>query len=180
MSFKTQFKIEFWALVKNLRSAWINARYHKWRSYEVWFLRYKAQRKEFFVILDHFLSIDPQKSKFWKNEKRKTWRYYDYILLYQKWWSYDAWFATWSATDRIFCHFGPFFALLSHSQPEKPKFWNNEKNTWRYYHFTLVYHKWQSYDVSFLRYGARQTDFFVIWTIFGSFTPLTTQKIKVW
>ena len=30
------------------------------------------------------------------------------------------------------------------------------KNHWRY-HFTHVYHKWQSYDVCFLRYGARQT-----------------------
>ena len=30
------------------------------------------------------------------------------------------------ATDRIFCHFGPFFALLPLYQPEKLKFWKNE------------------------------------------------------
>ena len=36
-----------------------------------------------------------------------------------------------------------------------------QKNTWRYYHFTQVYHKWQSYDVWFLRYP-RQTKCFVI------------------
>ena len=36
------------------------------------------------------------------------------------------------------------------------------KNTWRYYHFTNVYHKWQSYDVWFLRYGVQRTQFFVI------------------
>ena len=29
--------------------------YHKWRSYDIWFLKYKVQRTEFFVILDHFL-----------------------------------------------------------------------------------------------------------------------------
>ena len=28
--------------------------YHKWQSYDVWFLRYEARRREFFVILDHF------------------------------------------------------------------------------------------------------------------------------
>ena len=27
---------------------------------------------------------------------------------------------------------------------------NKNKNSWRYYHFTLVYHKWQLYDVWFL------------------------------
>ena len=42
-----------------------------------------------------------------------------------------------------------------------------------------VYHKWKSYDVWFLRYGAQQTEFFSFWTIFCPFTLLTTQKIKV-
>ena len=32
--------------------------YHKWRSYDVWFLRSKARRTEFFVILDLFLPLD--------------------------------------------------------------------------------------------------------------------------
>ena len=43
------------------------------------------------------------------------------------------------------------------------------KYTWRYYHFTHLHHKWQSYYAWFLRYGARQT---------GS-TPLWTHKIKI-
>ena len=30
--------------------------------------------------------------------------------------------------DRNFCHFGPIFALLPSKQPEKSKFWKNEKN----------------------------------------------------
>ena len=38
-----------------------------------------------------------------------------------------------------------------------------------------MYHKWQSYDVWFLRYRARQ-NFLSFWTIF---CPLTTQKIKI-
>ena len=31
-----------------------------------------------------------------------------------------------------------------------------------YYHFTIVYHKWQSYDAWFLRYEVWQTEFFNI------------------
>ena len=32
-----------------------------------------------------------------------------------------------SETDKILCHFGPFFALLPSYQPWKSKFWKNEK-----------------------------------------------------
>ena len=76
--------------------------------------------------------------------------------------------------NRIFCHFGPFFALL----PGKSTSWKNEKNTWRYYHFTHVYHKLQSYDVWFLRYGARQTEFFLILDNFLPFYPTKTPKYQ--
>ena len=31
---------------------------HKWRSYDVWFLRYKAQWIEFFVILGYLFPLD--------------------------------------------------------------------------------------------------------------------------
>ena len=37
-----------------------------------------------------------------------------------------------------------------------------KKNTWRYYHFTNVYHKWQSYDIWFFRYGVQQTNVFAV------------------
>ena len=41
--------------------------------------------------------------------------------------------------------------------------------------FTQVYHKWQSYDIWFLRYQVQQTDFFAI---FGNFFPFT-QKMEI-
>ena len=55
-------------------------------------------------------------------------------------------------------HFLPF------QPPENPENQNFkiEKNTWRYYNFTNLHHKWQSYDVWFLRHGAQLTGFFVI------------------
>ena len=43
-----------------------------------------------------------------------------------------------------------------------------KKKVWRYDLCTHVYQKWQSYDVWFLRYGAWQTEFFVI---LGHFLP---------
>ena len=64
----------------------------------------------------------------------------------------------WCVTDVIFIfHFELLFALLpppppSHNNQEKQNFEKMKKNSWRYYHFTHVYHKWQSYDVWFLRY----------------------------
>ena len=83
-----------------------------------------------------------------------------------------------SETDIIFCHFGPLFALLPPYGPRKSKFWKNEKNTRRYYHFTHVYQKWQSYDVWFLRYGAWQTKFFVILDVFLPFYAPNNPKNK--
>ena len=70
-------------------------------------------------------------------------------------------------TDRNFCHFGPFFSF----QPPENQNFKIEKSTWRYYYFAHLYHKWQSYDVWFLRYGAQQTDFFVILGCFLLFYP---------
>ena len=82
-----------------------------------------------------------------------------------------------SETDRIFCHFGPFCPFTP-TQRRKSGFWHYEKNTWRYYHLIHVYHKWQSYDATFLRYRAWQ-NFRSFWTIFCPFIPQTTQKIKI-
>ena len=84
----------------------------------------------------------------------------------------------WSTTDRIFYHSGLFLALLTPYGLRKSNFWKNEKNTWRY-HFT--YHKWQSYDIWFQRYGVQWTIFFCHFGLFFfcPFTLLKTQKIKI-
>ena len=117
---------------------------------------------EFFVIFSHFFcpSNNPENQNFEEMEKV----FGDFFILHLCTKNHDhMMYASWDMEcDRISCHLGSFFATLHHSQPEKPKFWKNEKNTRRYHHFTLVYHKWQSYDVCFQRYGARQTEFFVI------------------
>ena len=58
----------------------------------------------------------------------------------------------------------------------KYQHFENEKKTWRYYHFTHVHHKCQSYDAWFLRYRVWQIDFFVILGHFLPFYPLKNPK----
>ena len=90
--------------------------YHKWRSYDICFLKYKVRQTEISVILGHFLPVQ---------------------------------------------------------LPDNPEKWNFkiEKSIWRCYRSAHVHHKWQSDDVWFLRYGAQQTEFFVILDRFLPFYP---------
>ena len=54
----------------------------------------------------------------------------------------------------VIFHFGLFFALTA----QKIKIKKNEKNAWRYHHFTYGYKTLWSDDVWFLRYDVRWTD----------------------
>ena len=92
--------------------------------------------------------------------------------MYHRWRSYDVWFLRYKVRQKVYCHSGPFFTLEPSDLPEKSKFCKNEKKAQKYYHFTFGYHKWQSYDVWFLRYGTQQTEFFSFWTIFCPLSPL--------
>ena len=146
---------------------------HKWWSYDVWFLRYQARQTEFFVISDYFLPFypinNPENQNFEKMKKTPG----GIIILNMSTINenhimYDSWdmehdrqnfFAFWT----IFCPFTPPSSPpspLTTQKPRESKFWKNEKNTWRYHHFTQVYHKWQSYDIWFLRYEVHQPEFF--------------------
>ena len=120
--------------------------YHKQQSHNVWFLRYWAQQSKFFVILDHFLPFYPPKNPRNQNFEKMKKKPRRYIIILHKctindnhdWWCIVL--EIWSVTDRIFCYFGLFFALLPHWQPKKLKFWKTEKTSWRYHHFMQVYH----------------------------------------
>ena len=79
-------------------------------------------------------------------------------------------------TDINFCHSGSCFALFTPLKTYKIETLKTWKNTWRYYWFTKVYRKWQSYHVWFQRYGTWRT--FCHFGFFP-FTSLTTQKIKI-
>ena len=106
-------------------------KYHKWKSY-VWFLRYRAQLAEFFLILDHFLpfylkpNYNPENQNFEKKEKN-TWRYHYFTQVYHIWQSYDIWFLRYEVLRmEFFVILGHFFYLLS--PPNSPKNKNIKKN----------------------------------------------------
>ena len=61
---------------------------------------------------------------------------------------------------QFFCHSGLFFALLTLYGPRESKFSKKWKKHLKILSFYK--HKWQSYDVWFLRYGVQWTEFFVI------------------
>ena len=65
----------------------------------------------------------------------------------------------WSETDRIFCHFVPFFSPLTTQKIKILKNWIKHLAT---FHFTHLYHKWLSYDGWFLKYWASPRQFFII------------------
>ena len=72
----------------------------------------------------------------------------------------------------IFCPFNPLTI-------QKIKTLKKGKKLLEILSFTQVYHKWQSYDIWFLRDQLQQIDFFLFsLAIFCPFTPLTFQKMK--
>ena len=74
-----------------------------------------------------------------------------------------------------FSSFWTNFCSFTQLTTQKIKILNKWKKGWRC-HFTNVYHKWQLYDVWFLRYGARQTECFVILDCFLHFYPTNNPK----
>ena len=104
--------------------------------------------------------------------------------------SYSVCLLRYEVRQTIFCYFRPLFALLPHYWLQKLKFGKNvKKNTWRYYHFTHVYHKSRSYVAWFLRYKVQRTEFFVIfdppnnskfWKKNASFYTCILQIVIIW
>ena len=68
-----------------------------------------------------------------------------------------------------FCPFTPY-------GPRKSKFLKYQEKTGRYYHFTNVYHKRQSYDVLFLRYGLQRTESFAFFALLPPPPPNNTKN----
>ena len=96
---------------------------HKWRSYDVWFLRCKAQWTEFlscWVIFYPFTPLTTQKIRILKNEIKK--KHGDIILhkctINGNHMIYDSWDMKSSRWD--------FFVILGHFLPYNPS--NNAKN----------------------------------------------------
>ena len=159
--------------------------YHKWSSYDVWFLRYCAQDRTFCHFGLFFALVPPNNPEDQNFEKMEKTTGGIIILnmstINENHMMYDSWDMEHDRQDffLILDHFLPFYTPYPIWQPRKSKFWKNENSTWRYHHFTQVYHKWQSYDIWLLRYDVHQTKFFChLGTFFSFLPPLTAWKMK--
>ena len=131
-----------------------------WWTWKANMLSIKNKKNLIFTIL-HFLN----------KIKKNVWRYYYFTPVCQKSWWYNLQFLKDRASQTETGNFRSSVALLLPKKIQNTKFWNNEKHSWAYHRFTHVYRKSQSYDVWFLRYGVRQTKFFVILGHFLPFYP---------
>ena len=142
MNFEKPDKLDFWNNEKNCwRYHHFTHVYQKPQSYEVWSVRYKV-RQDFLSFWAIFFPFNPPPPL--KTQKTKILKHFNVIILNLDNKNMITWCMltqVWRATDIMFCHFRPFFALLLHYWPWKLKFGKNVKqNTPRYYPFTLVYH----------------------------------------
>ena len=89
--------------------------------------------------------------------KKNAWIYH-FTLAYHKW---QWWCMVLDISDRISHnrHNFVFFCPFTHLTIQKIKILKKWKKLLDI-SFTQVYHKWQSYDIWFLRYQEQQTDFF--------------------
>ena len=124
------------------------------------------------IIFCPFTShYSPQKFKLWK--MYKIWRYYYTFTHVQHKWRrlYDVWFLRYKARFIVFCILGHFLPFDTLNNPKNQNLEKNENKTWRYYLFTLVYHKWQSCDVWFRDMEHNGQNILSFWTIFCPLTP---------
>ena len=130
--------------------------YQKSWWYDLQFLRYRVWQTEL-RNMGHCLPFYPSPLKTWKIRNLKKWRKLLEISSFYT--------CLPKTTDILFCNFESFFALLlPPNNLKNQNFEKNLKNPVNYHHFTLVYHKQQSHDKWFQRYGA--------WHIFSHFGSL--------
>ena len=141
---------------------------------EIGILIYGVRQTEFFVIWGHFCPFystdDPENQDFKKMKKTSG----DVIILYPRiindnHMTHGCWDV--ERNEQNFFSFWIIFCRFASITTQKIRFSKKQKTPWRYYHFALVYHKWQSYDEWFLRYGAWRTNFFFHFGPFFALLP---------
>ena len=152
--------------------------YHKWQSYDAWFLRYGAWRTDFCVILDHFFFFFLPLT-IWKIKILKNWRKHSEIssfytsvpkIMIMLYCSLDM------VCNGCNCYFSfwAIFAFLPHQNLRTIKKTPGD---------IIILHRCTIND-NHMMYGYWDMErdgqnFLSFWTIFCTFIPLTTQNIKI-
>ena len=145
------------------------------------FLRYESDRLKL-LIMGHFLPFYPltplkiiKKWEFWKNEKN-CWIYHHFTHVYQ----WGTVLEILSETTRIFCHFGPFLALLTSSNLENKNFEKMKKASGS----EIILHTGTKNSDHMMHASCdKECDrhkFLLFGAIFCPFTPLLSPKKKNW
>ena len=136
-----------------------------------------------FSILDYFWPFTPLTTqKIWKNEKKKKKKKRQEIHQFTQVYHNKCtiiWYMVpeiWSATDRIFCHFGHFLPFYPTNNQKDQNFENMKKTPG-----DIILHKCTK-NHDYMRYGAWQmysNCYFSFWVIFCPFTPQRPKKSKI-
>ena len=159
-------KSKFWKNKKKMSGyiifLYIHA-YHNWRSYDIWFLKYKVQQTQIFIILHHFLSFLPLENLEYQNFNIKKTPGGIIILHICSINDNHMMYGSWDMEGKrqlfvildcflSFCP-APPLSPLPPPTPMDPKNQNFEKKPLKILSFFK--HKWQSYDLWLLRYGVQ-------------------------
>ena len=176
-------KIKIWNKCKTpWRYHTVKHVYHKQRSHDVWFLRYKAQQSffSFWAIFCPSTLLTTWKIKILKKWKKTP---EDIMILNLHTTNDDhTIYVSWDMEhNRIFCHFGLFFALLS---PNNPKNHNFEKMKKLHVgiiilHMCIIILHMCTINENHMMYGSWDMEqdrhiFLSFWIIVCPFIPLTT------
>ena len=148
--------------------------YHKWKSYNVWFLRYGAWQTIYCHFGQIFALLPPKNPNNQNFEKVKKKTPGDIIILHMC--AINENHIMYGSSDmerdgQNFLSFWTNFCTFTPLKTQIIKILKKWKKNLEILSFTHVYHKWQSYDVWFLRFGAWWTEFFVILDNFLHFYP---------
>ena len=118
----------------------------------------ECNRQKFLTFWTVFSPFIPPKNQKNQNFEKMTKKPWDIIILHMcnNHMIYGSWDIKHNGHNFLsfwtfFCPFAPL------TTPKNENFEKMKKSTWRYYHFTYMYDKWQSYDIWFLRYEVWQT-----------------------
>ena len=123
-----------------------------------------------------FKYTTPKLSKFWK--LKNAWRHYCFTHDYQKQQSYH--YGSWDMKHDAhnFLPSGPFFPFYPTSNPQNKFFAKlKNKNAWRHHHMCSINDNHIMYDSWDMESNGH--NFWSLWSIFWSFYPLTTWKVKI-
>ena len=157
--------------------------YQKSWWHDLQFLQYRCDRLKL-VIMGHFFALLPpflktkKKSEFWKNENKLLEISSFYTCAPKTTIIRGTVPEIQSETNRIFCHFGSFFAILSPHNPDNQNF---EKMKRASGDVTILHMhtKNHNYMCDSLEMDCDRHVLFIL-DHFFPFYPLLTTKIKIW